>query len=164
MGELYKRGRTTIEPLDLNELVSEMLTLVHNELLTRNINVTVDLGAMLPIIEGDRVQLQQVLLNLIVNAADAMSETGIEQRQLAIRTETTATDVRCHVVDHGSGIAAEDLEHLFDAFWTTKTGGMGMGLALCQTIVAAHRGSLTAANNAAGGATFCVSLPIRQAA
>ena len=160
LGELYKRGRTTIEPLDLNELVSETLTLVHNELLTRNINVTVDLGSMLPTIEGDRVQLQQVLLNLIVNAADAMRETGIGQRQLAVRTETTATDVRCHVVDRGSGIAAEDMEHLFDAFWTTKAGGMGMGLALCQTIVAAHRGSLTAANNVEGGATFCLDLPI----
>jgi signal transduction histidine kinase len=89
-----------------------------------------------------------------------MRETGIGQRQLAIRTETTATDVRCHVVDRGSGIAAEDMEHLFDAFWTTKAGGMGMGLALCQTIVAAHRGSLTAANNVEGGATFCLDLPI----
>jgi signal transduction histidine kinase len=106
--------------------------------------------------------LQQVLLNLILNAVDAMSEYVMELRELAIRTEATASGVSIYVVDSGPGIAADDLKHIFDAFWTTKSGGMGMGLALCQTILAAHRGTITVANNAVGGATFCVTLPIAQ--
>jgi signal transduction histidine kinase len=108
------------------------------------------------------VQLQQVLLNLALNAADAMSSTDVHHRRLTIRTELTGADVRLYVVDHGMGIPAADLKHVFDAFWSTKERGMGIGLAICQSIVAAHRGHITAANNADGGATFCVTLPVRQ--
>ncbi len=162
LGDLYKRGGAKMEPVDLNELVGETLDLVRNELLTRNITVATEFASVLPTIEGGRVQLQQVLLNLILNAAEAMSETVMEQRKVTIRTHVTPTVVKLYVVDHGPGIAADGLRHLFDAFWTTKAGGMGMGLALCQSIVAAHRGSITAANNVDGGATFCVALPIRQ--
>jgi len=106
------------------------------------------------------VQLQQVVLNLVLNAADAMRTTVVEERKLTIRTEMDATHVRLCVVDHGPGIAEADLKRVFDAFWTTKTGGMGMGLALCESITVAHHGSIAAANNAGGGATFCVTLPI----
>ncbi len=95
-------------------------------------------------IEGGRVQLQQVLLNLILNAADAMSGTEARSASSTIRTELDGADVRLCVVDRGSGIAADDLKKVFDAFWSTKDGGMGIGLAICQSIVAAHRGSITA--------------------
>jgi C4-dicarboxylate-specific signal transduction histidine kinase len=115
-------------------------------------------------IDAGRVQLQQVLLNLILNASDAMSGTETPERKLTIRTEPNSADVRLYVIDHGSGIAADDLKSVFDAFWSTKAGGMGIGLAICQSIVVAHHGSITAANNAEGGATFCVSLPVRQLA
>jgi len=164
LGDLYKRGDTAMEPLDLNELVGETLDLARNELFTRNVTATAELASGLPIIEGGRVQLQQVLLNLILNATDAMSDAVIERRKLVIRTDMTAGNVQLYVADHGPGIARDDLKHLFDAFWTTKAGGMGMGLALCQSIVAAHHGSIAATNNADGGATFCVTLPIRQIA
>jgi two-component system, LuxR family, sensor kinase FixL len=160
LGDLYRRNDTVMEPLDLNELVIETLALVRNELNARHITAVTELASAPAGIKGGRVQLQQVLLNLVLNAADAMSEAAPHQRTLSIRTGTTAASVSVCVVDNGPGIAADDLEHVFDAFWTTKKGGMGMGLALCQSIVAAHRGTITAANNADGGATFCVTLPI----
>jgi PAS domain S-box-containing protein len=160
--DLYKRGDTKMEPLDLNQLIGETLDLVRPELLARHITVATDLASMLPMVEGSRVQLQQVLLNLALNAADAMSETAIEQRNLTIRTEVIPANVQMYFVDHGLGIATDDLKRIFDAFWSTKPEGMGIGLAICESIVAVHRGSITAANNAEGGATFCVKLPIRQ--
>jgi signal transduction histidine kinase len=92
-----------------------------------------------------------------------MRATAVTERKLTIRTDVDAVHVRLCVVDRGHGIAAADLGRVFEAFWTTKVGGMGLGLALCEAIVAAHHGRITAANNADGGATFCVTLPIRQA-
>ena len=79
-----------------------------------------------------------------------------------IRTESTSKDVRLYVVDNGLGIDQDELDNVFDAFWSTKAGGMGIGLAICRSIVASHHGVITATNNATGGATFCVSLPIRH--
>jgi signal transduction histidine kinase len=162
LGDLYRRNDTVLEPLDLNELVIETLELVRNELNARHVTTVTELASALSGIKGGRVQLQQVLLNLVLNAVEAMSETVTQQRTLAIRTEATAAGVSVSVVDNGPGIAADHVDHIFDAFWTTKKGGMGMGLALCQSIVTAHRGTITAVNNADGGATVCVTLPIGQ--
>jgi len=103
--------------------------------------------------------LQQVLLNLMLNAADAMSAIKSEARRLTIRTELRDRDVRMCVVDNGSGIGVNDLANVFDPFWSSKPAGMGMGLAICRSIVAAHHGTIAAANNPEGGATFCVTLP-----
>jgi signal transduction histidine kinase len=164
LGALYRRGELQLQPLDLNELVPETLELVRTELLTRHVIPITELAPSLPVVDGDRVQLQQVLLNLIVNAADAMGGTAEEERTLTIRTDLTGGDVRVCVTDRGSGIAAEDLEHLFEPFWSGKPGGVGIGLAICRSIVAAHRGSLTAANNPGGGATFCATVPVRKQA
>jgi len=158
--ELYKRGEPKMERINLNQLALETLDLVRNELLNRHVAFDTEFASTLPDIEGDAVQLQQVVLNLVLNAADAMRTTAVEERKLTIRTEMDATHVRLCVVDHGQGIAAADLKRVFDAFWTTKAGGMGMGLALCESIIVAHHGSIAAANNAGGGATFCVTLPI----
>jgi C4-dicarboxylate-specific signal transduction histidine kinase len=162
LGALYKRGEMKMELLDPNELIRETLDLLRSELLIRDVTPLTDLTPALPVIDGGRVQLQQVLLNLILNACDAMSDTDTAKRKLRIGTESNGANVQLYVVDCGSGIATDDLKNVFDAFWSTKVGGMGIGLAICQSIVAAHHGSMTAANNPEGGATFCVSLPIRQ--
>jgi C4-dicarboxylate-specific signal transduction histidine kinase len=113
-------------------------------------------------VKGSRVQLQQVLLNLILNAADAMSGNPQTDVVMTVRTESADDTVRLSVVDRGCGIAATDLKKVFDPFWSTKRGGMGMGLAISRTIVAAHGGILSACNNAERGATFCVALPMRS--
>ena len=161
LSELYKRGDMHLETIDLNELAGETLDLLRTELLIRQVNPTTDLAPALPMVEGGRVQVQQVLLNLIMNAADAVVNVNADERKLAIRTESSGTDVRLYVIDNGTGIAAKDLKRVFDPFWSTKAEGMGMGLAICHSIVAAHRGRVTAQNNEEGGATFCVTLPAR---
>jgi signal transduction histidine kinase len=164
LSDLYRRGDMKIEPVDVNALINETLDLLRTELLIRHVNPLMELAPNLPMIEGGRVQLQQVVLNLVLNAADAMSAVKDDQRKLTIRTELHDPDVRLCVVDNGSGIAADDIKNVFDPFWSTKPGGMGMGLAICHSIVGAHRGTLTVANNAQGGATFCVSLPVTEPA
>ncbi|MEJ8826410.1 ATP-binding protein [Variovorax humicola] len=160
LGALFKHGQMQFAPTNLNELASETLELVRTELTRRQITATTELAPWLPMVDGGRVQLQQVLLNLILNAADAMSDVDAKQRRLIIRTECDDNNVHLHVIDHGTGIAAADIRHVFDAFWSTKAGGTGIGLAICKSIVQAHRGTLSAANNAQGGATFLVILPL----
>jgi len=162
LGALYKRGDMKTEPLDLNELIHETLELLRAELLTRNIVLRTELAPGVLMVDGGRVQLQQVLLNLILNAADAMDGLDAEDRTVTIHSEAAGADIRLTVVDNGPGIADEDLKRVFDAFWSTKSEGMGVGLAICQSIVAAHHGHITATNNADGGATFCVTLPVRH--
>jgi C4-dicarboxylate-specific signal transduction histidine kinase len=162
LGALFRRGEMKFAPLDLNELARETLDLVHTELVTRHVIAVTDLAFSLPPIDGGRVQLQQVLLNLILNAADAMSAIEPTERTLTIRTELAGANFRLFVVDRGSGIAPGDIKNVFDAFWSTKAGGMGIGLAICQSIITAHRGSLTVANNPDRGATFCATWRVRQ--
>jgi len=162
LGALYKRGELDIAPLDLNDLVRETLDLVRTELMTRHVVPLTDLAPWLPVVDGGRVQLQQVLLNLILNAVDAMSGIEVDARQLTIQTSLDGSNVRMCVIDRGKGIAPENTKHVFDAFWSTKTGGMGIGLAICQSIVAAHHGTLRVSNNPEGGATFCATWPVRQ--
>ena len=164
LSDLYRRGDMKIEPVDVNALINETLDLLRTELLIRQVIPVTDLSRNLPMIEGGRVQLQQVLLNLVLNAADAMNGIKAVERRLAIRTELHDRGLRLCVVDNGSGIAADDVKNVFAPFWSTKPGGMGMGLAICQSIVAAHRGTITAANNAQGGATFCIGLPVTEPA
>lgn len=161
LGALYKRGDMKMEPVDLNALIRETLDLLRGELLIRHVTPVTELARSVPPIEGGSIQLQQVLLNLIINAADAMSEKKVEERRLTIRTEVVAAEVRLCVIDCGCGIAPDDLPRVFDAFWSTKSGGMGIGLAICQSIVAAHHGRITVSNNPNGGATFCISLPVK---
>jgi C4-dicarboxylate-specific signal transduction histidine kinase len=164
LGALYKRGDMKTETLDLNELIRETLDLLRAELLIRHVTPRTELTPALPVIEGGRVQLQQVLLNLVLNAADAMIDVDVAKRSLAIRTEATGADVRLYVVDNGHGIPQGDLKRVFDPFYSTKPDGMGIGLAICQTIVAAHHGNIRASKDTGGGTTFCVSLPMAQPA
>jgi C4-dicarboxylate-specific signal transduction histidine kinase len=161
---LFKRGEIQLKPLDMNALVEETLALMQIDLMMRHVTPVTELAPSLPVIEGDRVQLQQVLLNLLVNAADAMSATDGEGRRLTIRTDVVGADVRLRVSDSGPGIADGDFKTLFDAFWSTKPDGIGIGLAICQSIVLTHRGQLTANNNPDGGATFSATFPVRARA
>jgi len=132
---------------------------VRAELETRQVTVRAEMAAALPLVEGDRIQLQQCLLNLILNGADAMSEVDAGERKLLVRTEREGPTVKLCVIDQGTGIAPDALKSVFDAFWSTKAGGTGVGLAICRSIITAHRGNITAANNAQGGASFCAVLP-----
>ena len=152
-----------MRPVDVNELVRETLALLHTDLVTRQITTTTDLAPLLPRIEGERVQLQQVLMNLIVNASDAMHASPESARTLSIHTARVGDSVQVDVSDRGPGIKPDELERVFDMFFTTKTGGMGIGLAICRSIIAAHGGTLTAMNVPGGGAMLRVVLPVQGA-
>jgi C4-dicarboxylate-specific signal transduction histidine kinase len=164
LGALFKRGEMQIQRVDLNALLSEALDLVHTNLITERITVSTQLAARLQSFDGDKVQLQQVFLNLIMNAVDAMRETPVIMRRLMIDTESDDTAVWLRVRDHGPGIAPKDLKSIFEPFWSAKPTGMGIGLSICQSIVAAHHGTLTVTNNPDGGATFSVVFPTPQVA
>ena len=157
---LLKKGEVQQRPLDVNDLVREVLKLLSSDLANQNVSASTNLALALPTVTGDRVQLQQVLLNLLINACDAMS--GVDSdRQIVVSTEMAdGAGVRFSVSDRGAGISAERLEHVFDPFFTTKTHGLGLGLSVCRTIITAHGGKLWAANNPERGATFCFTLPV----
>ena len=164
LGALFKRQELQIQRIDLHALIAETIELVHTNLITDRISLTTRLTAEPHTIDGDRIQLQQVLLNLIMNAADAMRRIPVVMRQLMICTEATTADVCLRVTDHGPGIAPENLAKVFEPFWSAKPAGMGIGLAICQLIVATHHGTLTVANNPDGGATFSAAFPTSLAA
>jgi C4-dicarboxylate-specific signal transduction histidine kinase len=151
LGELYKRGDMRTEVLDLNELIRETLDLLRTELLIRHITPLTALAPALPVIEGGHVQLQQVLLNLILNAVDAMVRAT--PRAEARDPNRVGGAVRLLVTDSGTGIAPDNLKTVFDAFWSTRQEAWHR-LAICQSIVVAHHGSITAANNAEAARHF----------
>ena len=155
---LLKKGEVQRQSLDVNEVVQEMLKLVRSDLLNQRVAVETDLPPVLPPVLGDRVQLQQVLLNLVMNASDAMA--GSDSRRLHVSTERIARDgVRVSVRDHGRGIPTDALERIFEPFFTTKPHGLGLGLAVCRSILLAHGGELSAENHPGGGAVFQFTLP-----
>ena len=153
---LYTRGELRPERVDLNALLGETLALVQPHLLARRVDLVLELDPLLSHVHGDPIQLQQGFLNLILNATDAMSEIEESDRMLTIRTEPSGSAAKISVIDSGPGIADDDLANIFEPFWSTKRGGMGVGLAICESIVVAHHGSVTASSEASGGATFCV--------
>jgi signal transduction histidine kinase len=158
---LLRKG--TLEPssLDINEVIGEVARLVSADAVVRNVSVRLDLAPELPPIRGDRVQLQQVVLNLLLNGLDAMQDAGGGDRSLVLRTVRTGADgVQVAVRDSGTGIDEADLDQIFQAFYTTKAAGMGMGLTIARAIVEAHGGRLEARNNPAGGSTFSFTLPV----
>jgi two-component system, LuxR family, sensor kinase FixL len=155
---LLSRGETRVLPLDAAELVNDVLELAHAELITRGVSATAVIGHNLPPVLADRIQVQQVLLNLILNACEAM-QSGVKQaRRLSLVVATDVSNhVRFSVRDSGTGIPAALSDHLFEPFVTTKSEGLGLGLSISRTIVAAHGGRIWAENNADGGATLhCV--------
>jgi two-component system, LuxR family, sensor kinase FixL len=161
---MLKKGEAKLLPLDLNEMAKETLGLAHSDLITRNVAVTTKLAPKLPPVYGDRVQLQQVLLNLIFNACEAMSARQVWERRLTVATvRDGAAGVRVSVADRGTGIPADELERVFAPFFTTKEHGLGLGLSICRSIVVAHGGRLWASNNQDRGATFHLTLPLQRA-
>jgi PAS domain S-box-containing protein len=150
-------------PLDLNEVVREVVALVQRELSSHGVSLRTELAPALPMILGDRVQLQQVIINLVMNGIEAMQPVTDRPRELVIRSHQDETQhALVSVADCGGGISAENINRLFNAFFTTKSGGLGMGLSICRSIVEAHGGRLSASGNEGSGATFQFVLPLHQ--
>ena len=159
---LLKKGESRSEPVDLNELVDSTTALLRSEMIDRRVTVETELAAVLPTVFGDSVQLQQVLLNLIINAMDAMASTPVEQRRVNICTRETQTGtIEVLVKDHGPGIKPANGKQVFEPFYTTKDHGLGLGLTICSTIIHKHEGTLNLKNDDAGGAIAEFSLPAR---
>jgi C4-dicarboxylate-specific signal transduction histidine kinase len=161
MRTLLRKGETNLTKLDVNELVGEVVGLVRGEMILQNVSLELELSHRRLLIHGDRVQLQQVLLNLMVNALDAMKETSGGNRRVIVHTKAIARDrsVEISVQDSGVGIPDEKPEEIFEPFYTTKPRGLGLGLAICRSIIQAHGGRLGSRNNSERGATFWFTLP-----
>jgi PAS domain S-box-containing protein len=156
--------KSTIErvPLNINDLVRETVALVQHELISHQVLLRTELASNLPMVEADRVQLQQVIINLVMNGIEAMQPVADRLRELVIRSlRDEAPQVLVSVADCGVGISAENADRLFNAFFTTKPSGMGMGLSICRSIVEAHGGRLWSTGNLPHGATFHFNLPVR---
>jgi PAS domain S-box-containing protein len=157
---LIMKTDTQMGPLDVNEIVSEAVNILQQELLSSRVSSRMELSADLPVILGDRIQLQQVLLNLIINGIEAMQPITDRPRELVVRSEEDAMhQARVTVIDCGIGLSAESAHRIFDAFVTTKSSGMGMGLAICRSIIQAHGGRIWASPNEPHGAAFQFTLP-----
>jgi two-component system sensor kinase FixL len=160
---LLKKEETKYQSLNLNEVVTDVLRLTHSDLLTQNVNVTTKLEKTLPRITGDLVQLQQVMLNLILNACEAMTVNPSSDRALTLITKINENNQVCFAIeDSGPGIVSHLMDRIFEPFVTTKEQGLGLGLSISRTILSAHNGSLLAQNNDGQGATFYMVLPAEK--
>jgi C4-dicarboxylate-specific signal transduction histidine kinase len=158
---LAKKSDIEMVPLDVNDVVRETIGLMQREVLSHQVSLRVELVPALPTILADRVQLQQVIINLVMNGIEAMQPVTDRPRELLIRSRQEERQlVLVSVTDCGVGISAENADRLFNAFFTTKSGGMGMGLSICRSIMEAHGGRLWATANIPHGATFQFTLPV----
>jgi len=156
---ILKKADCQLQPLNVNDIVQDVLKLARSDLKNRRVIVNSDLHNI-PVVTGDNVLIQQVLLNLIMNACDAVADAdNIEQHQIQIHTRWNGTAVQVTISDQGAGIADDNIERIFEPFFTTKPQGMGLGLAICRTIIHAHKGQLWAENNTEKGASFYFTLP-----
>jgi len=154
----FRKDQLERSPLDLGAVSNEVVRLVRSDALFRNVSLTFNSQSSLPPIVGDRIQLQQAILNLILNAFDAVSDSDV--RDVSIDIEARGNEVQLAVCDSGKGIEPEMLSRIFEPFFTTKAGGMGMGLSIANSIILSHGGRLLALRNSGQGATFRVSLPV----
>jgi C4-dicarboxylate-specific signal transduction histidine kinase len=157
---LIKKAPPRTDDLEINEVILEVVGLTQGQMMKNGVSLQTQLAANLPMVKGDRIQLQQVLLNLIINAIEAMSGVHEGTRELLIGTQKDASsEVMVTVQDSGPGLDPESFHRLFDPFYTTKNDGMGMGLSICRSIIEAHGGKMWASSNDGAGATFQFSLP-----
>jgi PAS domain S-box-containing protein len=158
--DLVKKASPRMEPLQMNEATSEVIELTRSEAMKNGVSVQTQFAESLPAVTGDRIQLQQVILNLILNAVQAMSESDLALRELQISTQADRSGgVLVSFRDSGPGIPPESLERLFDPFYTTKPGGMGMGLSICRSIIEGHGGQIWVTSSGQQGAAFNFTLP-----
>jgi signal transduction histidine kinase len=156
---LLRKDPHRTEPLAINEVIEEVVAIARNDLVGKRVSLRMELGEGLPKVKADRVEIQQVMLNLMMNAVEAMRSVEEGSRNLVMRTtKDESGSVLVEVQDSGVGIASENLAHIFDAFYTTRQEGMGMGLSICRTIIEAHGGKLWAKSNNDRGATFRFTL------
>jgi signal transduction histidine kinase len=160
MRALFKKAPLRKEEMDINGAILEVIALTRGEVVKNGISVQSHLEESLPLIQGDRVQLQQVILNLIINAVEGLSSVSGGARGLVITTgKGEPAGVLVVVQDSGPGLSSPDLERIFEAFYTTKPGGLGMGLSICRSIIEAHGGRLWATAAQPQGATLQFTLP-----
>jgi C4-dicarboxylate-specific signal transduction histidine kinase len=160
---MFSKRESTLESMDLNEATREVIAMALSDLQRNRVALQLELAERLPSITGDRIQLQQVILNLLRNASEAMAEVDDRPRQLLVRTEPESdTGVRVTVRDAGVGLDRESLDKLFDSFYTTKTEGLGLGLSIARSIVRLHGGAIWAENRHGGGAAFAFTLPFKS--
>jgi PAS domain S-box-containing protein len=159
---MMKREEREKGPTILNDVLNDVIQIFRSEAIFRNVGIETELDGSLPPVSGDKGQLQQVVLNIIMNGAEAMSRTPPEQRKLILRTQRKDHSLWVMARDFGPGIDKENLERMFEPFFTTKGTGLGMGLAICSSIIKDHGGRIWAENNPEGGATFFIELPIDE--
>jgi C4-dicarboxylate-specific signal transduction histidine kinase len=160
---LFMKGDPKLQPIELGGLVREALDLAHGDLVARNVTVVVRLKPDLGPVRGDRVQLQQVLLNLIINACEAMSGNAPDKQELVFLGDAEDDgSMWIAISDTGPGIPPEAVDHVFDTFFTTKVHGLGFGLSISRSIVAAHGGRIEVMNNPGGGAMFRITFPTQS--
>ena len=157
---LLKKEETRYESLSLNDVIEEILNVIRNDTALAAVSIEKEFDPSLPAVWGDRIQLQQVILNLVLNAAEAMKEAGTDVHRLIVRTsKQDGRFAEVSIRDAGPGIDEKTASRLFEPFYTTKSGGMGMGLAISKDIVKSHRGEIRAVNNPDRGATFSFTVP-----
>jgi C4-dicarboxylate-specific signal transduction histidine kinase len=158
-----QRREVECVPVDVARLVDETVELIRADITARQASVSVHVDADVPLVSGDKVQLQQVLLNVLTNGLDAMASSPETHRRLSLRARRNGPGtVEIAAEDAGIGIPAADLDWVFEPFHTTKSGGLGLGLAICRSIVEAHHGSIAVENNPGGGATVRLVLPVSR--
>lgn len=163
MRSLLSKGTTSRQDLDVNALVNEVLPLIRERAVMQGVTIRLDTADGLPQVRADRIQLQQVLINLMINSLDAMQETPAGERSLVVRTASPLPgEVQIAVCDSGNGLPAGKNDSIFESFYSTKPDGMGMGLSICRSIVQAHDGRIWADNNPDRGATFFIMLPAKN--
>jgi signal transduction histidine kinase len=162
---LFRNVTSEVRPVDVNQIVSDALALVTAELREHRVTVQADLDDTLPRVVGDRVPLQQVIVNLVTNAMEAMSAANSQSRVLRVTSARHDADhVRISMEDTGPGIDPQHIERIFEPFFTTKPTGMGMGLALCRSIVESYQGQLSVTTRHQSGAVFIIVLPVSTGA
>jgi signal transduction histidine kinase len=162
---IFKKDSQLKVRLDVNRIIHEVLALVRGELQSQRVQVQTDLAEQLPKVSGVHVQLQQVILNLLTNAIEAMASINGQARVLRVSSARREPhDVLITVEDTGPGIDPKNMDHIFDSFFTTKSQGMGMGLSICRSIIEAHEGRLFVSPGAGGGTAFQIALPADEAA